>query len=98
MSARSGVSFRFALLGIAVTAAFVCYQLVTDPQSPVGRNSELMLLFVALCPPSLLSLSFNDVEFGSNSFYILWAIIGLLNGALYASLRAFIWNRLKKAD
>jgi hypothetical protein len=98
MSARSGVSLRSGVLGFAITAAFVSYQLVTDPQSPISRNSGLMLLFVILCPPSLLALPFIDVEAGSNGFYILWAVIGLLNGALYASLRAFISRHLKKAD
>jgi hypothetical protein len=98
MSALRGVSFRSAVLGFAITAAFVSYQLVTDPQSLIGRNPLYMVVFVILCPPSLLSLPFLDVEAGSNGFYILWAIIGLLNGALYASVRAFISRRLKKAD
>jgi len=98
MNARSGVSFRSAVLGLTITAAFVAYQLVTDPQSPISRNSGVMMVFLVLCPPSLLSLPFNDAEFGSNGFYVLWAVIGVLNGALYASVRALIASRLKKAD
>ena len=94
----SGVSFRSAVLGFAVTAAFVSYQLVTDPQSSVNRNSELMLLFVILCPPSLLSIPIIDAEVGTSGFYFLWIIIGVLNGALYASVRALIARRFKKAD
>ena len=98
MSAGSGLHFRSVVLGFAVTAAFVCYQLVTDAQSPINRNPVLMLAFVILCPPSLLSLPFIDAEVGTNGFYILWAIIGALNGTLYAGVRALIWRRLKKAD
>ena len=94
---RAHVSFRSAVLGFAVTAAFVSYQILTDPQMPIGRNPLLMLLFVILCPPSLLSLLFGE-EVGTNGFYILWAIIGVLNGVLYASARALISRRLKKAD
>jgi len=98
MSERSGASFRTGMLGFAVTAAFVSYQLLTDPQSPISRNPLLMVVFVVLCPPSLLSLPLGDVEFGTDGFYFLWAIIGLLNGALYATARVVITRRLKKAD
>lgn len=98
MSTRSDVSFRSATLGFAITAAFVSYQLITDSQSAIGRNSSFMVLFVVLCPPSLLSLPFIDTEVGSSGFYILWGVIGLLNAALYASVRALITRRFKKAD
>jgi hypothetical protein len=98
MPSRAGVSFRSAMLGFAITAAFVSYQLVTDPESPISRNSAVMRLFVILCPPSLLSLPFLDAEAGSSGFYLVWAVIGLLNAALYASVRALISGRFKKAD
>lgn len=98
MNARSDISFRSAMLGFAITAAFVSYQLITDSQSAIGRNSSFMVLFVILCPPSLLSLPFIDAEVGSSGFYILWGVIGLLNAALYASVRSFITRRFKKAD
>jgi hypothetical protein len=97
ISALARMHVRSAVLGFAVTAAFVSYQLITDTQSPVSRNPALMLMFVVLCPPSLLSLPF-DVEVGTNSFYYLWACIGLLNATLYAGVRAFITYRLKKVD
>lgn len=96
MNDRS-VSFRSAVLGFAVTAAFVSYQLVTDPESPISRNPLLMLVFVILCPPSLLSLPFRDLEPATNGFYFLWGFIAVLNGTLYASVRAVIARRLKKA-
>jgi len=91
--------FRSAVLGFAVTAAFVSYQLVTaDSQSPISRNSTLMVVFVVLCPPSLLSLPFVDAEVGTNGFYFLWTVIGVLNAAIYASVRALIGRRLQRPD
>ena len=94
----SRANFRFASLGFAITAAFVTYQLLTDSQSPMTRNPLLMLTFVILCPPSLLSLPFIDLEVGTSGFYLLWLFIGMLNATLYASVRALIARRLKKVD
>jgi hypothetical protein len=90
--------FGSAVLGLAVTAAFVSYQLVTDAQSPISRSSSLMILFVVLCPPSFLSIVFRDPEVGTNAFYFLWAVVALLNGMLYASVRALIGRRLQRPD
>jgi hypothetical protein len=98
ISALARINLRSAMLGLAITAAFVSYQLITDTQSSIlGRNPALMLMFVVLCPPSVLSLAF-DPEVGGSDFYYLWAGIGLLNAALYAGVRAFIAYRLKKLD
>lgn len=98
MNARGGLPFRSAVLGFAVTATFVSYQLVTDSQAPISRTPAIMLAFVILCPPSLLSLPFLDAEVGANGFYFLWTLIGLLNALLYASVRALVMRRLKKLD
>jgi len=94
----SGYSvFRSAVFGFAITAAFVSYQLLTEPQSAVTRNSSLMLTFLFLCPPSILSV-IRQVEVGTESFYTLWIVIGVLNAALYAAVRALITHRLRKAN
>jgi len=97
MSTRR-IIVRSAVLGFSVTAAFVVYQLVTDVQSPISRNPAFMLLFVVLCPPSLLSLASNKTEVGSGDFYTLWAVIGVLNAALYGSVRALLMRRSKKVQ
>jgi hypothetical protein len=82
---------RFARLGFGVTAAFFCYQLiVVDFAASYARIPAVMLAFVFLCPPSLLSLFFRDVEIGSRASYFLWTSIALLNAALYAALRALL--------
>ena len=45
-----------------------------------------MLMFLVLCPPSILSIT-RQVEVGTESFYTLWTVIGVLNAGLYAGLR-----------
>lgn len=97
MSTSGHSIFRSAVLGFSITAAFVSYQLLTDSQSALARSSTIMLTFLVLCPPSILSIT-RQTEVGTHSFYTLWIVIGALNAALYASLRILISRRLKKAD
>jgi len=94
----SGYSiFRAAVLGFAITAAFVSYQLVTDSSSLLSRSPSMMLIFVVLCPPSLLSVA-KPVEVGTNGFYFLWALIGVLNAALYGTVRTILSKRQKRTE
>ncbi|MGC2473923.1 MAG: hypothetical protein WA485_06285 [Candidatus Sulfotelmatobacter sp.] len=94
----SGYSvLRSAVLGFAITAAFVSYQLVTDPPSAISRSATVMLTFLVLCPPSILSIT-RQVEVGTESFYTLWTVIGVLNGALYAGLRSLVGKRLQRRN
>ena len=97
MSASGHSIFRSAVFGFAITAAFVSYQLLTDSQSMLARSSAVMLTFLVLCPPSILSIA-RQTEVGTNSYYILWVVIGLLNAVLYAGVKTLISRRLKKAD
>jgi hypothetical protein len=89
--------FRSAVLGFSITAAFVSYQILTDPQSALARSSTIMLTFLVLCPPSILSIT-RQTEFGTDSYYILWIVIGLLNAALYAGVRVMLKRRLQRPD
>lgn len=86
-----------AMFGFAITAVFVSYQLLTDMESPISRNSSLMIVLVILCPPSLLSVAV-DPEVGTNGYYALWTLIALMNAGLYATVRTLISRRMKKAD
>jgi len=88
---------RSALFGVGITAVFVSYQLLTGLDSPVSRNPALMLVFVVLCPPSLLSLAI-DKEVGTNAFYVLWTVIALLNAALFATVRTLLARRAQRPD
>jgi len=89
--------FSAAMFGFAITAVFVSYQLLTDPQSPLHRDSAFMILFLVLCPPSLLSIAF-DPEVGTNAFYLLWTLVALMNAGLYASVRVLLIRRLQRPD
>lgn len=89
--------FRASRFGFAIAAAFACYQLLTDSQSPISRNSLLMLVFIVLCPPSLISVAF-DPEIGTKGFYAIWTMICLMNAGLYATIRMFVSKRLQSPD
>ena len=89
--------FSAAMFGFAITAIFISYQLLTDAQSPLPRESEFMILFVVLCPPSLLAVAF-DPDVGSNGFYLLWTVIALMNAGLYATIRTLLFRRLQRPD
>lgn len=97
MSISGHSIFRSAVLGFSITAAFVSYQLLTDSQSALARSSSIMLTFLVLCPPSILSIT-RQTDVGTNNYYILWVVISLLNAALYAGVRTLISHRVKKAD
>jgi len=83
------------MLGFAITAIFVSYQMLTDSHSAIHRDAAYMVVFIVLCPPSLLSVALHT-ELGSNNFYFLWVVIGLLNGALYAAIRILVSRRLQR--
>ena len=87
----------FAMFGFAITAVFVSYQLLTDMQSTIPRNSILMIVLVILCPPSLISI-LTDSEVGTNGFYLQWTAIAVLNAGLYATVRALLSRRLQRPD
>jgi len=97
MTASGRGIFRFAVFGFAITATFVSYQLLTDMQSSVSRSTALMLSFLVLCPPSILSITVREPEVGSNGFYILWTSIAVLNAVLYATIR-FLVARFQRQD
>lgn len=96
MQANFRSHFRFAMLGFAVAAFFVAYQLLTStlPDSP--RDTPVMIAFVVLCPPSLLSVLVREVEIGTHAFYFVWAVIAILNAAFYGTISALIRRRKRK--
>src|SRR5437763_16857002 len=97
MHANDRLHFTAAMFRFAITATFVSYQLLTDSQSPIQRDSALVAVFVVLCPPSLLSVAL-DPEVGTNNYYFLWTLIALLNAGLYATIRALVSRRLSRPD
>jgi len=83
--------FRFAMMGFAVTAFFVVYQLATEPGA--SRDHTIMISFVVLCPPSLLVVPVIDAEVGTRAFYFVWGFIAILNAALYGAISALVRQR-----
>lgn len=86
------------MLGFSITALFVAYQLLTDSLSDSPRNSAMLIFFVILCPPSLLTIPIIDAEVGTSGFYFLWIVVGILNAALYGTIAALISRRKRSAD
>jgi hypothetical protein len=97
MSTSGHSIFRSAVLGFSITAAFVSYQLLTDSQSALARSPTIMLTFLVLCPPSILSIM-RRTELGTDSYYKMWIVIGLLNAGLYAGIRLLFRKRLQRPD
>jgi hypothetical protein len=89
-------NFRFGLLGLAIAFFFVVYQLGSDQWLPSPLNVSLMVLFMVLCPPSLLSIPIIDAEVGTSFFYVIWSIIGVLNAVLYMAIAAMTAGRGKE--
>ena len=75
---------RFAAFGLAITVIFVIYQLLTDSSPPPPPNMPLLSIFIILCPASLLSVPFIDMEIGTQAFYVIWSIVAVANTLLYA--------------
>jgi hypothetical protein len=97
MSKNKKLVLGLAGFGLAITAVFVAYQVLTDSSSasPLSTLDALVILgFVILCPPSLLAVPLIDVEPGHEAFYIVWIFIGLMNAFLYAlvGLVVVVWK------
>jgi len=87
--------FRFAKLGFGVTAALFSCRLILETWSH-APNPVAMLVFVVLCPPSLLWIFIRDVEMGTRLSYFLWVVIAVANAALYAGVCAVMMYQRKK--
>jgi hypothetical protein len=85
----------FGLLGLIVTSLVVAYQIVTNGTASVPL--PLLVLFIVLCPASVLSIPFIDAEVGTSGFYFIWTFIGLLNAVLYAAIATMIVRRRKNS-
>lgn len=88
--------YRFAIVGFAITALSVVWQLATDPFSGTQGQNVLMVMFLVLCPPSIISIPIIDAEVGTSGFYFLWTIIALLNAAFYAVIAAGVIHLRKR--
>lgn len=79
------LTIRLAFVGLAIAVAFALY-FETDPRpgSPAAIWSGMAALF--LCPGSLLFITWIDIEPQTSAFIAMWAIIGLINFAVYGGV------------
>jgi len=75
----------FAGLGFLVAALIWTYSEVSA-RSPHPANVQLWTFLIVLCPPSLLSIPFIDIEPGTSEFTVMWFVIGVINAALYGTI------------
>lgn len=97
MPAHLRAIFRFAKLGFGVTAALFSYRLILEVWSH-APNPVAMLVFVVLCPPSLIWIFIREVEIGTRLSYFVWILIALVNAVLYAGVRAMVIYRRKRLE
>ena len=76
----------------------VAYMVLADSLHQQSPNVLPVAAFVILCPPSLLSIPFIDVDPGTGGFYLIWAIIGVFNATLYAVIGASVVRLRAKID
>jgi FtsH-binding integral membrane protein len=79
-------------LGLIITVVLVAYLVLTDSyrNPPHELSTPLLVAFLVLCPPSLLSVAFIDAETGTSGFYFIWFFVGLINAGLYSAVGAAV--------
>jgi hypothetical protein len=87
-------------VGLIVPGLLVAYQIAANSAAspPQTLNRFLLIAAVLLCPPSLLSIGFIDAEIGTSGFYFVWALIALLNAALYCGVGTIFFRKRQKAN
>ena len=95
MSKQIRLRVGFAALGLAIAAALFAYLEITNYST---LNRALLVAAITLCPPSLLSILIMDVEPHTGDMAVIWSVIALMNGALYAVVGAGLGRYLWKSD
>jgi hypothetical protein len=92
------IVFGFALLGLAVAGVCYAFAALHDYSKPwTGLDSSLTLLSVIVCPPQLIFAFCIDCEVVGWNGFVQYAIIGLLNTALYVAVGAVVASLRKKS-
>ena len=93
MSKQARVGLAFSALGFAMAALLFGYLEFTNY---ARLNPILLYASIILCPPSLLSMLFLDIEPHTGEAVIAWAFIGVINSGLYAAIGTFVGRFLWK--
>jgi hypothetical protein len=85
-------------LGLLVAAGIAAFLMLTDsyPNPPHELSTPLLIPFLVLCPPSLLSAFVIDAETGTSGFYFVWFVIALINAGLYSGIGAGIAHFVRR--
>lgn len=86
-----------AAFGLLVAAGIAAFLVLTDSDPPHELSTPLLIAFLVLCPPSLLSAFVIDAETGTSAFYFVWFVLALINAGLYSGVGAGI-ARLVRRD
>jgi cytochrome bd-type quinol oxidase subunit 2 len=88
-----------AVIGLIVAIAFAAY-FNTDPPLSSRAANWLATAAMVLCPGSLvfLALGWIDAEPQSGGFFVMWALVALMNFALYGGIGMLIGRLFWKTD
>jgi cell division protein FtsX len=89
------IIMRFALIGFVLG--------VVGSTTSLSSDTSAIAVTFLLCPAALLcaplfAWAFEAAEFGTPGFYLLWALVALINAVLYALAGAAYVGLRKKPD
>src|SRR6266705_1308437 len=94
MSRQTRLTVWLTVLGLAIGAALFGYLEFTNYSR---LNPMLLSVSIVLCPPSLLSMLFMDIEPHTVEAVMGWSVIALINAALYGTIGAGVGRYLWKS-
>lgn len=93
LNKRQRLTIGLGSLGLALAVLLWAYSEIFKSAGSLDG-----LLFLILCPPSLLSIPLIDVEVGTSDYRIMWTVFALINSALYAGIGSAIGRLRWKPD
>jgi len=87
---------QFASVGLGVPIVWLVYQGFADPSPWSVLNNFLSVTFIIFCPPVLLTIPLVDFETGAKKAYLIWAMVALLNVAIYLAVGVIYVGLRKK--
>jgi cytochrome bd-type quinol oxidase subunit 2 len=94
---RRKLTIGLALCGLIIAGAFFAYS-ETDPP-PQSRMALLAgVAALALCPGSLLFVTWIDIEVQTTASAVMWLIIGQINFTLYGGVGWLVGRSRWRAD
>ena len=95
MDKKRRFTITFALIGFLVAAGLFARLEVTNYKP---FQTKAAVVAIVLCPASLLSASFLDIEPHSAEALIGWLLIAFANSGIYGLIGYVLGRRLQQAD